>query len=242
MRIPKELFKAIREISLNDKKDKFNHGGLFQRVDKIPISKTSNELAAVNFVYYGDGEDFHHIQYMFCAIFSDYFCRCEKEKGQTAEKAAHAVLKKWISFSRRLISYWPLKIPDLYDQSSQDCVMSRTSLYRRLPRGAIRVQEILRGDIDISKTLRYKLNIREVNKSTRRSARIRCVWYVTLKFPGAIVRRFNAIAKSFRANTKKCRLWRLVIRIFCGFANQMDYPATQTHQAREAAEGYKRHL
>ena len=55
MRIPKKLFNAAREIPLYDKEDEFKRERLFQRVYKIPISKTPNEIARMDFVDYGDG-------------------------------------------------------------------------------------------------------------------------------------------------------------------------------------------
>ena len=57
MRIPKTLFKAVREIPLVDKKDEFTQAMLCRIVAKIHISKTPNGLAGMDFIDYGDGGD-----------------------------------------------------------------------------------------------------------------------------------------------------------------------------------------
>ena len=45
MRVPKKLFKAIRENATNDKKDEFTQERSLRRAGEILISKTPNEIA-----------------------------------------------------------------------------------------------------------------------------------------------------------------------------------------------------
>ena len=74
MRIPGKLFKAIRAKSTNDKKDEFTQERLFQRVDKVHISRTPNELKEMSFEDYGDGGLSPYAGYL-SALFHDYFYR-----------------------------------------------------------------------------------------------------------------------------------------------------------------------
>ena len=54
MRIPGELFRAIREFHTNDKNGEFTQERLLRGVGKMPIAETSNDLVEMGFAVYGD--------------------------------------------------------------------------------------------------------------------------------------------------------------------------------------------
>ena len=58
MHIPKKLFKSLRETHRQDKIDEFKQEGLFQRVSKIHISRTPNEIREMDFADGGDGGNY----------------------------------------------------------------------------------------------------------------------------------------------------------------------------------------
>ena len=60
--IPKKLFREIKAISGNDKKDDFNQERMFGRAAEIPIGDTFSELVEMDFVYYGDFATFLHVR------------------------------------------------------------------------------------------------------------------------------------------------------------------------------------
>ena len=96
--MPGELFKATREIPMNDKKEEFKIGRLFLRVSKIHVSGTSNVLAEMDFADYGDGANFLHSQDTFGRYYTITFIVGVEKKGRTTDKAARAALPNWISF------------------------------------------------------------------------------------------------------------------------------------------------
>ena len=57
---PRKLFRKIKLLSENDKKDEFKQERMFGRVAKIPIANTSNELFEMDFVDYGHHATFLH--------------------------------------------------------------------------------------------------------------------------------------------------------------------------------------
>ena len=61
-KVPQKLFRGIKILAENDKKDEFKQERMFGRVAKIPISNTFNELVEMDFVDYGDHATFLHIQ------------------------------------------------------------------------------------------------------------------------------------------------------------------------------------
>ena len=54
--IPKKLFKAVREIAWRDKIYGFREAKMSRRVAKIRISKTTNDLSAMDFVDYASSQ------------------------------------------------------------------------------------------------------------------------------------------------------------------------------------------
>ena len=81
MRVRKKLFKAIRENTLNDKKDESGQGGFFQRSANIPISGTFNDLAEMDFVDYGVGGTFLYMRYTFSRYPMITFIGNKKRRG-----------------------------------------------------------------------------------------------------------------------------------------------------------------
>ena len=57
-----KLFKKIKELGDNDKKDEFKQERMFGRVATIPMANTFTELAEMNFADYGDHATLLHIQ------------------------------------------------------------------------------------------------------------------------------------------------------------------------------------
>ena len=53
-RIPKKLFKSLRELCIRDNTDEYKRGRLFQRVAKIHIARTPKVLAVIDFVDAGE--------------------------------------------------------------------------------------------------------------------------------------------------------------------------------------------
>ena len=66
-KIPKKLFKKIKELGDNDKKDEFKKERMFGRVAKIPIADTFVELVEMDFVDYGDVKPFCTFEILFRA-------------------------------------------------------------------------------------------------------------------------------------------------------------------------------
>ena len=69
--VPKKLRTSIRANSTSGKKVAFNHEMLLRRVDKVPISATSDELGEADSVDYGDRANFPHFQDTFRKIPDD---------------------------------------------------------------------------------------------------------------------------------------------------------------------------
>ena len=61
-KVPQKLFRKIKILAENDKKDEFKQERMFGRVAKIPIANTFNELVEMDFVDYGDHAAFLRIQ------------------------------------------------------------------------------------------------------------------------------------------------------------------------------------
>ena len=57
-KVPQKLFRKIKILAENDKKDEFKQERMFGRVAKIPIANTFNELVEMDFVDYGDHATF----------------------------------------------------------------------------------------------------------------------------------------------------------------------------------------
>ena len=66
--IHKQLCKSIGGISMLDKKDEFKQARTFQRVAEIPIPKTFNDLTRMDFVDYGDRQQFSIYKLLFRVI------------------------------------------------------------------------------------------------------------------------------------------------------------------------------
>ena len=84
--MPKKLFKAVSEIPIRDRKGEFKQSMLFQGVDKIHISKTSDELAELDFADDGDDAASLPITRYISQIPNDYFYRAEKIRNKHRRK------------------------------------------------------------------------------------------------------------------------------------------------------------
>ena len=82
VKIPKKLFKKIKELAGSDKKGDFKQERMFGRVEEIPIANTFNELVAMDFVDYGDQATFLHIQDTFSRFPVITFIGTRERKGK----------------------------------------------------------------------------------------------------------------------------------------------------------------
>ena len=89
-----KLFKKIKELAYNDKKDEFKQERMFGRGAKIPISNTFNELVEMDFVDYGDRAAFLHIRDAFSRSPVIIFLGAKKKEEQTAEMAKENVISE----------------------------------------------------------------------------------------------------------------------------------------------------
>ena len=96
--IQTQLFKAISEICIQDKKAEFKKERLFRRVSKIHLSRTSNGVMEMDFVEDGGDATFPHLQDTFSRYSAISLIGTGEEKEQTTEKAARDVLPNWVSF------------------------------------------------------------------------------------------------------------------------------------------------
>ena len=97
-KIPKKLFKKIKELGDNDKKDEFKQERMFGMVAKILIANTLNGLVAMDFVGYGDYSTFLHIRDTFSRFSAIIFLGDKKKGEQTAEMVKESVISEWIPF------------------------------------------------------------------------------------------------------------------------------------------------
>ena len=95
-----ELFREIKSISENDKKDDSEQERMFGRLAKTPIDNTFNELVGgVDFVDYGDLSTFVHIRDTFSRFSAISFSGTKKQEEQTAEMVRASVISNWVDVS-----------------------------------------------------------------------------------------------------------------------------------------------
>ena len=97
-KIPKKLPKELKAVAGNDKKDDFKQERMLGGVAAIPIANTSDELADVDFLGYGDFATFLRIQDTF-SHFSAIVLRgvSKKKEEQTAEMVRGKVIPNWLA-------------------------------------------------------------------------------------------------------------------------------------------------
>ena len=101
--MPKKSPKSIRAISLNDSECEFKQEMLRRGVAKIPISKTSNEIAEMDFVDYGRDATRPRVQDTFAQYVRITFIGARKHMEETSGNVAREVLTNWVCFEERRI-------------------------------------------------------------------------------------------------------------------------------------------
>ena len=82
---PKNIFKELGAVEENDIKDDVEEGRMFDRVSKIPIASTFDELVEMCFADYGDFATFLRIQATFSRFSAIILRGANKKEEQTAE-------------------------------------------------------------------------------------------------------------------------------------------------------------
>ena len=185
---------------------------------KIHISRTFNQLVEVDFADDGADATSLHIQDNSSSYSMITFMGRNKKKGQTAGKAARAVLAKWIGISGT---------PDII-LDTKDAIFSRKASPLLRDRRNIPLQTVIHGHRQsLGCTERGHMHVRAIlsqikdkrmkKNRIRRLAIICGVRDVSVKFASATIRRFYAGETSFRTGAQNAD-WgggQSILQCFC---------------------------